>query len=169
MNSKIRQEEMNNVAWKACDSFRRVLPSAVYKDYILAFLFLKYLSDVWKDKKEKYSKEYKNDKVRVKRKMERESFVLPEDSSFDYIFSKRSESNIGELINIAFANIEESNKGKLDGVMDVDFNSDRLGETKDRNKILKNFIEDFADPQLDLSPSRVGNLDIIGKIGRAHV
>ena len=88
MNSKIRQEEMNNVAWKACDSFRRVLPSAVYKDYILAFLFLKYLSDVWKDKKEGYEKEYKNDKVRVKRKMKREPFLLPEESSFDYIFSK---------------------------------------------------------------------------------
>jgi type I restriction enzyme M protein len=162
MNGKITQSEMNDVAWKACDSFRKVLPSAVYKDYILAFLFLKYLSDVWKDKKEGYEKEYKNDAVRVKRKMERESFILPANSDFDYIFSKRAEANIGELINIAFANIEEANKGKLDGVMDVDFNSDKLGEPKDRNKILKNFIEDFADPRLDLRPSRVGNMDVIG-------
>jgi len=162
MNGKITQEEMNDVAWKACDSFRKVLPSAVYKDYILAFLFLKYLSDLWKDKKESYEKEYKNDAVRVKRKLERESFVLPANSDFDFIFSKRAEANIGELINIAFANIEEANKGKLDGVMDVDFNSDRLGEPKDRNKILKNFIEDFADPRLDLRPSRIGNLDVIG-------
>lgn len=162
MNGKITQSEMNDVAWKACDSFRKVLPSAVYKDYILAFLFLKYLSDVWKDKKEGYEKEYKSDAVRVKRKMERESFILPVNSDFDYIFSKRSEANIGELINIAFANIEEANKGKLDGVMDVDFNSDKLGEPKDRNKILKNFIEDFADPRLDLRPSRVGNMDVIG-------
>lgn len=162
MNGKITQEEMNDVAWKACDSFRKVLPSAVYKDYILAFLFLKYLSDLWKDKKESYEKEYKNDAVRVKRKLERESFVLPANSDFDFIFSKRAEANIGELINIAFANIEEANKGKLDGVMDVDFNSDKLGEPKDRNKILKNFIEDFADPRLDLRPSRIGNLDVIG-------
>ena len=162
MNGKITQEEMNDVAWKACDSFRKVLPSAVYKDYILAFLFLKYLSDLWKDKKESYEKEYKNDAVRVKRKLERESFVLPANSDFDFIFSKRAEANIGELINIAFANIEEANKGKLDGVMDVDFNSDKLGEPKDRNKILKNFIEDFADSRLDLRPSRIGNLDVIG-------
>ena len=27
-----------------------------YKDYILTMLFIKYISDVWKDKKEEYSK-----------------------------------------------------------------------------------------------------------------
>lgn len=161
-NGKTNQEEINAVAWKACDSFRKVLPSNVYKDYILAFLFLKYLSDLWKDKKEQYQKEHGNDPERIRRKMERERFVLPENSDFDFIFGKRTASNIGELINIAFAQIEEANKGKLDGVMDVDFNSDKLGSPKERNARLKDFIEDFADPRLDLRPSKIGNLDVIG-------
>lgn len=161
-NGKVSQDEINAIAWKACDSFRKVLPSAVYKDYILVFLFLKYLSDTWKDKREQYQKEYSNDPVRVKRKLERERFILPEGASFYDLFEKRNASNIGELINIAFANVEEANKGKLDGVLDVDFNSDKLGSPKERNQTLKNFIEDFADERLDLRPSRIGNLDVIG-------
>lgn len=163
-NGKVNQDEINAIAWKACDSFRKVLPSAVYKDYILVFLFLKYLSDTWKDKKEQYQKEYSNDPVRVKRKLDRERFILPDGSSFDDIYEKRNASNVGEIINVAFANIEEANKGKLDGVLDVDFNSDKLGSPKERNQTLKNFIEDFADERLDLRPSRIGNLDVIGNV-----
>ena len=60
--------------------------------------------------------------------------------------------------------IEEENKGKLDGVFrNIDFNSEsNLGETKDRNRTLKNLIEDFSDEKLDFRPSLVGNQDIIG-------
>ena len=32
--------------WKACDTFRGTVDPAQYKDYILVFLFWKYLSDV---------------------------------------------------------------------------------------------------------------------------
>jgi len=163
-NQKINQKEINNVAWKACDTFRGVIEPAQYKNYILVFLFLKYISDVWKDKKEEYSKMYKGDEERVNRKMSRERFVLPDDCGFDYIYSKRDVANIGEIINQALENIEEANKAKLESVFrDINFNSEsNLGETKSRNKILKNLIEDFADKRLDLRPSRVGNLDVIG-------
>jgi type I restriction enzyme M protein len=158
----INQDEINAIAWKACDSFRKVLPSTTYKDYILVFLFLKYLSDLWRDKLEQYQKEYGNDPVRIKRKMDRERFVLPEGSSFYDIYENRKASNIGELINVALTNIEDANKGKLDGVLDVDFNSEKLGAIKERNQILEDFINDFADEKLDLRPSKIGNLDIIG-------
>lgn len=52
----------------------------------------------------------------------------------------------------------------MEGVFrNIDFNSEsNLGQTKDRNRRLKNLIEDFANPKLDLRPSRIGNLDIIG-------
>ena len=46
----INQDEINKVAWRACDTFRGTIDPAQYKDYILVMLFLKYLSDVWKDK-----------------------------------------------------------------------------------------------------------------------
>lgn len=161
---KINQNEINAVAWKACDTFRGVVDPSEYKNYILVFLFLKYLSDVWREKKEKYEERYKGDKVRIERKLGRESFILPEGCSFYDIYNKRDEANIGEIINIALDHIEESNKSKLEGVFrNIDFNSEaNLGQTKERNKRLKNLIEDFADPRLDLRPSRIGSVDIIG-------
>jgi len=39
-NKKITQDQINNVAWNACDTFRGAIDSALYKDYILVFLEL---------------------------------------------------------------------------------------------------------------------------------
>ena len=161
---QINQNEINAVAWKACDTFRGVVDPSEYKNFILVFLFLKYLSDVWEEKKQKYEEQYKGDKERIDRKLSRESFILPEGCSYYDIYSKRDEANIGELINIALDQIEESNKSKLEGVFrNIDFNSEaNLGQTKERNKRLKNLIEDFADQKLNLRPSKIGNIDVIG-------
>ena len=46
MSDQITQQQVNNAAWAACDTFRGVMDSSVYKDYVLTMLFLKYLSDV---------------------------------------------------------------------------------------------------------------------------
>jgi type I restriction enzyme M protein len=129
-------------------------------------LFLKFLSDTWKDHYEQYQNEYGDDPVRIQRKMDRERFVLPNDCTFDFLYSKRNESNIGELINITLENIEEANRAKLEGVFrNINFNSESsLGQTKDRNRRLKNLLEDFADSRLDLRPSRIGKQDVIGNV-----
>jgi len=127
-------------------------------------LFLKYLSDVWKDKKEEYEKEFKGDAERVKRRLQRERFVLPEGCDYYSLYARRSEANIGELINTALEQLEDANKAKLEGVFrNIDFNSEaNLGQTKERNKRLKELLEDFAGDTMDLRPSRVGKQDIIG-------
>ncbi|VGO12711.1 Type I restriction enzyme EcoKI M protein [Pontiella desulfatans] len=163
MSTTIEQKDINNAAWAACDTFRGVVDPAQYKDYILVMLFLKYISDVWKDHYAEYSKQYDGDDARIRRKLERERFVLPEGSSFYDLYEKRNEANIGELINMVLDSIEETNKAKLDGVFrNIDFNSEaNLGKTKDRNRRLKMLLEDFNKPQLDLSPSRVSE-DVIG-------
>ncbi|MEO5365457.1 MAG: type I restriction-modification system subunit M [Magnetococcus sp. WYHC-3] len=159
-NNKTRQEQVNATAWKACDTFRGVVDAGQYKDYILVMLFVKYISDVWKDHMAEYRKQY-GDEVRVQRRMERERFRLPDGAAFGDLHAQRDAVNIGELINIALDKIEEANKAKLEGVFrNVDFNSEsNLGRTRDRNRRLKNLLEDFAT--LDLSPSRVSE-DIIG-------
>ena len=162
--SKVNQSEINTIAWKACDTFRGVVDPAEYKNYILVMLFVKYLSDVWQDHHDEYSKQFDGDKERIERRMSRERFIMPEHSRFDYLYKERNATNLGELINTALEDIEEHNKAKLEGVFrNIDFNSEsNLGQTKDRNKRLKNLLEDFNDPKLDLRPSRIGNLDVIG-------
>jgi type I restriction enzyme M protein len=160
----ISQDEINAVAWRACDTFRGTIDPAQYKDYILVMLFLKYLSDVWKDKKEEYEKEYKGDAERVKRRLARERFLMPDGCDYYALYARRNEANIGELINVALEQLEDANKAKLEGVFrNIDFNSEaNLGQTKERNKRLKELLEDFATETIDLRPSRVGRQDIIG-------
>jgi len=43
-----RTEDIHNAVWSACDTFRGAIDAEQYKNYILALLFLKYISDVWK-------------------------------------------------------------------------------------------------------------------------
>ncbi len=161
---KPTQNEINNTLWAACDTFRGVVDPTQYKDYILVFLFLKYLSDVHGDHYEAYKKEYGDDGVLIDRKMSRERFVLLENCTFDYIYSKRHEDNIGEIINVALEDIEDANREKLEGVFrDIDFNSEtNLGEAKDRNRRLKNLIDDFSNSKLNFRPSVIGTEDVIG-------
>lgn len=158
------QKQINDAAWKACDTFRGVVDSSDYKNYILVMLFVKYLSDVWKEHREEFMKEYNGDVERVNRRLSRERFIVPEKCDYYYLYENRNESNIGELINIALEGIEEANKSKIEGVFrNIDYNSEsNLGETKDRNRRLKNLLEDFAKPVLDFRPSRIGTADIIG-------
>jgi len=160
----ISQDEINAVAWRACDTFRGTIDPAQYKDYILVMLFLKYLSDVWKDRKEEFEKEFKGDAERVKRRLARERFLMPDGCDYYALYARRNEANIGDLINVALEQLEDANKAKLEGVFrNIDFNSEaNLGQTKERNKRLKDLLEDFANETMDLRPSRVGKQDIIG-------
>lgn len=162
MENKTTKSVISNVLWRACDTFRGKIDSSVYKDYVLVMLFVKYLSDTYKEHLEQYTERYGKDEDRIKRALERDRFVLDEKSTFDYIYSKRNESNVGEIINKALERIEEENKAKLRGVFrNIDFNSEAiLGQTKDRNSMLKHLLEDFK--KLDLKPSSVGSADVIG-------
>lgn len=165
MSKKITQKDINQIVWKACDTFRGVIDPSQYKDYILTMLFLKYVSDVHKDIYQKYLTKYKNDVERAQRAMKLERFVVPEDSSFDHLYGSRNESNIGELIDIALANLEEANRDKLsseDGSIfrNISFNSSNLGDSREKNSRLKNLLIDFSN--LDLIPSHLESNDIIG-------
>ena len=159
---KLTQETINNKVWAACDTFRGTIDATQYKDYILTMLFVKYISDVLKEKREDYEQKYAGDETRVERAMKHERFKVPAKSTFDYLYEHRNEANLGELINIALEEIEDANRSKLEKVFrNIDFNSEpNLGPTKDRNRRLKNLLTDFA--ALDLRPSNLEGNDIIG-------
>jgi len=166
MNGKITQKEINQIVWKACDTFRGVIDPSQYKDYILTMLFLKYVSDVNKDIYQKYLAKYGGDTERAERAMKMERFIVPHNSTFDYLFEHRNNTNIGEVIDIALNDLEEANREKLsseDGsgiFRNISFNSSNLGDAKDKNNRLKNLLIDFSE--MDLSPSHLEYNDIIG-------
>jgi type I restriction enzyme M protein len=164
MTSTINQDEINHILWSACDTFRGTVDPAEYKNYILVMLFVKYISDVWRDHYEAYLEKYDGNEGRARRAMRYEKFVLPEGCDFQSLYEQRNAPNLGEIINIALEAIEEANKEKLEGVFrNIDYNSEAaLGRTKQRNDRLKLLLQDFANPRLDLRPSRVGDMDVIG-------
>ncbi len=166
MENKITQKDINQIVWKACDTFRGIIDPSQYKDYILTMLFLKYVSDMYKDLYKKHLDKYKGDEERAERAMKLERFILPESSTFDYLYERRNENNVGELIDIALTDLEEANREKLsseDGsgiFRNISFNSSNLGDTKDKNTRLKNLLIDFS--KMDLTPSHLERNDIIG-------
>lgn len=162
MGHKITQKEINQTVWKACDTFRGVVDPSQYKDYVLTMLFVKYVSDVWKDKRDLYAEKYTGDEQRVARALSNERFQVPKNCTFEYLFDNRNAANLGELINTALEGMEDANRSKLDRVFrNIDFNSEsNLGQTKDRNRRLKNLLVDFS--ALDLQPSHLEDNDVIG-------
>ena len=163
MTEQIKQDEANKAVWAACDTFRGTVSADVYKDYVLTMLFLKYLSDVWQDHYDEYKKQYGDTPELIAELMTNERFVLPESANFTTLYKARHEPGNGERIDKALHAIEEANVGKLrDVFQDISFNSNKLGEEKQKNDILRHLLEDFSRPELNMRPSRIGNLDVIG-------
>lgn len=160
---RVSQDQINKAAWAACDTFRGTVDASVYKDYVLTMLFLKYISDVWRDHYETYQKQHGNHPDLIEALMANEQFVLPKGAGFYDLHRDRQKPGNGERIDKALHAIEEANGSKLrDVFQDISFNANKLGEEDQKNDILRMLLEDFAKDTLDLRPSRVGSLDIIG-------
>ncbi|MBX3085032.1 MAG: type I restriction-modification system subunit M [Anaerolineae bacterium] len=160
----VNQDEINAILWKACDTFRGTIDPSEYKNYILVMLFVKYISDVWQDHYEQFTRDFNGDEERVQRRLRNERFVLPPGTDFYSLYNQRGADNLGEVIDKALDAIEEANKAKLQDVFrNISFNSEaNLGRTAERNQRLQNLLADFNDPRLNLRPSRIGGIDVIG-------
>jgi len=155
---KYSQDELNKTLWNAADSSRGTVDGGVYKDYVLLCLFYKYISDLHRHTVEKLKTRYGNDPERIALRLKNERFIVPEGVSFHDLYKKREEDNLGELLNKALHQIEDENSERLGGIVTVDFNSEAvLGNTEQRNKMLRNLMTDFA--KIDLTEA--GD-DVIG-------
>lgn len=155
---KYSQEELNRTLWEAADSSRANVDGSVYKDYVLLFLFYKYMSDLYMHEIKKLTECYGQDSDRISLRLKSTRFFLPEGTSFHDLYKQKNADNIGELINIALHRIEDANGSRLEGLFSIDFNSDAvLGRTDQRNKMLRNLMDDFA--RIDLTTA--GD-DVIG-------
>ncbi len=169
------QDKVNKAVWTACDSFRGTVDASVYKDFVLTMLFLKYISDVWQDHYDEYKKEYGDEPELLEEMLKNERFNLPkidlsrhedEDitrADFYSLYERRNEPGNGERIDKVLHAIEEVNLTKLKDVFqDISFNVGKLGDEKTKNNVLRHLLEDFHKPEMNLRPSRVGKLDVIG-------
>ncbi|WBA79766.1 type I restriction-modification system subunit M [Endozoicomonas sp. GU-1] len=181
MTDQVSQDTINKALWAACDTFRGTVSADTYKDFILTMLFLKYISDVWQDHRDEYEKEYGNEPELIDEMMKSERFIIPDvimrnddgsekdrfKANFTSLWERRHQPGNGERIDRCLHELEEANGTKLRDsaksvFQDISFNTDKLGEEKQKNEILRHLLEDFAKPALNLRPSRVGGLDVIG-------
>ena len=159
----IVQPEVNKAVWAACDTFRGVISADTYKDFVLTMLFLKYISDVYRDEYNRLTEQYGDNPDLINAMMGKQRFVLPTGTSFWDLHEQRHQAGNGQRIDQALHAIEEANGGKLKNVFqDIMFNTDKLGPEKQKNELLRHLLEDFAKATLDFRPSRIGGLDVIG-------
>lgn len=160
---KINQDDINKAVWAACETFRGTINADTYKDFILTMLFLKYISDVYRDDYKKLVEQYGDNPELIHAMMSKQRFALPEGASFWDLYEQRHQAGNGQRIDQALHAIEEANGTKLKNVFqDISFNTDKLGEEIDKNDLLRHLLEDFGKDVLNLSSDRIGSLDIIG-------
>ncbi|OPX84576.1 MAG: putative type I restriction enzymeP M protein [Pelotomaculum sp. PtaB.Bin013] len=148
------RKDIEAALWRGANTFRGAIDAANYKDYILPMLFVKYLSDTYRENVDELTKKYDNP-VRLERAINRLPFVIREEQSFSWLYDKRYEDNLGELINTALRGIEDDNPSLFTGIFrSIDFNSEAmLGNQRQRNTRLRQLLEDFVS--LDLRPSSI--------------
>ena len=147
--AKVTQEELNKKLWAAADSARGVVDAGVFKDYVLALLFYKYMSDMHKAECEKLKDKYGENEERIKMRLQNARFVMPGGASFYDVIAQKNADNIGEILNKALRSIEDANEEKLKGIFTIDFNSQSvLGATDQRNKMIRDLLDDFKDIDL---------------------
>ena len=78
---KTTKEDIKKTLWAAADTFRDNIDASNYKDYVLSMLFVKYLSDTFKENVDELKKEYEG--IRLERQIKNLSFVLEEECIFE--------------------------------------------------------------------------------------
>ncbi len=145
-------EDIQNALWAGAGTFRDNIDASNYKDYVLAMLFVKYLSDSYKESVEILKKEY--DGIRLERQIKLLPFSLEEEYTFEYLLKNKYAIDLGTKISEALTGIESANPILAGIFRGIDFNSEaNLGKKEQKNPLLRNLLEDFSN--LDLRPSQI--------------
>jgi type I restriction enzyme M protein len=137
----IKKTELYSSLWASCDELRGGMDASQYKDYVLTFLFLKYVSD--KSTGSQY-----------------DPIEVPEGAHFDDIIALKSDKEIGDKLNKIIGKLAEANN--LKNVIDVaDFNDEeKLGKGKDMVDRLSKLVGIFQG--LELGDNRAEDDDLLG-------
>lgn len=139
----VKKNELYSSLWASCDKLRGGMDASQYKDYILTLLFVKYVTDKFKNVK--YA-----------------DICVPAGGSFDDIIALKGSKDIGEGIDIIIAKLAEKNS--LRGVIDnAHFNDEnKLGKGKEMVDKLTGLVSIFQRPEFDFKNNKAGGDDILG-------
>ena len=138
----IKKTELYSSLWASCDELRGGMDASQYKDYVLTFLFIKYVSD-----------KYLNDPKAM--------IVVPEGCTFPDMVNLKGDKEIGEKLNIILDAIGKENELPWLANKDNDFNDEeRLGKGKEMVDRLSRLIGIFEG--LDFGANNIQGDDLLG-------
>lgn len=140
----IKKTELYRILWESCDELRGGMDASQYKDYVLVFLFVRYVSD--------------------KAAADPNALItVPKGASFADMVRLKNDKEIGDKINKEIIGpLAKAND--LGGVIDIaDFNNEsKLGRGKDMVERLTKLIAIFQNPALDFSNNGADGDDLLG-------
>ena len=137
----IKKSELYSTLWASCDELRGGMDASQYKDYVLAMLFIKYVSD-------KYAGQ------------PFASIRVPDGASFADMVALKGKPDIGDQINKKIiAPLADANK--LANMPDFN-DAGKLGSGQEMVDTLGGLIAVFENPALDFSKNRADGDDILG-------
>ncbi|MGJ8638132.1 MAG: type I restriction-modification system subunit M [Opitutaceae bacterium] len=140
----IKKSELYSSLWASCDELRGGMDASQYKDYVLVFLFLKYISD-------KYAGQ------------PFAPISIPAGASFSDLSALKGNKDIGDQINKAIIAPLVAANQQLSLSDFPDFNdASKLGTGKEMVTTLTNLIAIFERRELDFSKNRAEGDDILG-------
>lgn len=131
--------ELEKTLWAAADKLRSNMDAAEYKHIVLGLIFLKYISDAFKDLYEKLQAgkgEFEGaDPEDADEYLAHNIFFVPEKARWEYLQDRAKQPQIGKWLDEAMDAIERRNpslKGVLPKIYaDPELNKQRLGELID--------------------------------------
>ncbi|MGN0738599.1 MAG: N-6 DNA methylase [Treponema sp.] len=139
----VKKSQLYSSLWASCDKLRGGMDASQYKDYILTLLFVKYVSDKYKD--DPYG-----------------AIAIPEGASFEDLVALKGNKNIGEEIDKLIAKLAEANN--LTGIINnAHFNDEsKIGKGDEMVDKLTGLIAIFQKPELDFKNNKAEDDDLIG-------
>jgi len=144
--------------FKAADTLRKNIDAAEYKHPILGLIFLKYISDVFEERKQELI-QLKDEGADPEEKSEYWSanvFWVPKDARWSKIKDAAKNPNIGTIIDDAMYALEEENDS-LKGVLPKDYGSPKLDKSN-----LGKLVDLFSN--ISVGGTQHETRDILGRI-----
>jgi type I restriction enzyme M protein len=142
---------IENELWETADKLRGHLDAAEYKSVVLGLIFLKYISDMFEQVRERVEKEGLDDPEDRDVYLAERVFWVPKEARWKNLQDNAKQESIGNLIDLAMESIERDNpnlKGMLPGNYGrATLDKRRLGDLVDMvsNKI--NFVDEESRKQ----------------------
>lgn len=142
--------------WQAADKLRSNMDAAEYKHVVLGLIFLKYVSDSFKEKYDQLKADGYGDEEDRDEYIAYNIFWVPKEARWDNIKAHATNTDIGEVIDKAMESIEKENDS-LKGVLTKNYSRRELNKTR-----LGELVTLFTN--IDVGTTAAQERDVLGRV-----